>query len=128
MTFWISQIVTFTTTSKTNNPSGFLTDMVSFLKTLVNSALVNLPRSIKSFVYFDAFDHLSSSLLKMLIDADELTVETVENFAVDVYYLKQFMRRNRQWANDMSITTTVIELQQCVDLLLSDNMQNTIIR
>ena len=39
-----------------------LQDVVAFLTTVVRTALQNLPQNIKTFVYFDALDHLATSL------------------------------------------------------------------
>ncbi|ANB12875.1 Sec15p [Sugiyamaella lignohabitans] len=113
------------TTELTDRPSSYLVDMAKFLKTMVNSSLVNLPRSIKSFVYFDAFDHLSSSLLQFLLDSGEnITLASVANFDVDVKYLDQFVNELGADANDLSITTTVTELRQNVDLLLNGSIED----
>ncbi|KAA8905523.1 hypothetical protein TRICI_005270 [Trichomonascus ciferrii] len=112
------------TTVRTDQPSSYLEDMVSFLKTLVSSTLVNLPHSVKSFVYFDAFDHLASSLLRFLLDAsDTTTFEALHNFNVDVTFLEEFINEIASDANNISLTQgTVTELRQCVNLILSDDM------
>lgn len=120
------------TTTKRTTPSTYLTEMVTFLKTMVNSTLVNLPHSIRSFLYLDAFDHLCSSLLKFLIDSSEsLTIQGVENFDMDVRYLEAFINELARDSNDMSLTTTVLELRQSIDLVCSQNISdynNTLIR
>ena len=43
-------------------PSSHLQDLVTFLTNVTNAALLNLPESIKSLLYFDALEHLSHSL------------------------------------------------------------------
>lgn len=120
------------TTTRSTTPSTYLTEMVTFLKTMMNSTLVNLPHSIRSFLYLDAFDHLCSSLLKFLIDSSEsLTVQAVENFDTDVQYLEKFIDELARDSNDMSLTTTALELRQSIDLLRSQNMSdynNTLVR
>lgn len=119
------------TTTKNATPSTYLTEMVTFLKTMVNSTLVNLPHSIRSFLYLDAFDHLCSSLLDFLIGSELLTVQAVENFDMDVKYLEAFINELAQDQNDLSLTTTVLELRQSIDLLRSQDMtdyNNTLIR
>lgn len=111
------------TNRKMQEPSVYLVDMVSFLKTMMNSTLVNLPRSIKSLVYFDAFDHLAASLLKLLMDStDHLSLEAAHNFDIDVKYLEQFVNELGKDVNDMSLTTTVTELRESVNLLLSETI------
>jgi len=47
---------------KNTHPSAYLQDVVAFLTTVVRTALQNLPQNIKTFVYFDALDHLATSL------------------------------------------------------------------
>ena len=48
--------------TKNAYPSAYLQDVVAFLTTVVRTALQNLPQNIKTFVYFDALDHLATSL------------------------------------------------------------------
>ena len=48
--------------SRNTQPSAYLQDVVAFLTTVVRTALQNLPQNIKTFVYFDALDHLATSL------------------------------------------------------------------
>jgi hypothetical protein len=48
--------------TKNSHPSAYLQDVVAFLTTVVRTALQNLPQNIKTFVYFDALDHLATSL------------------------------------------------------------------
>ena len=48
--------------TKNTHPSAYLQDVVAFLTTVVRTALQNLPQNIKTFVYFDALDHLATSL------------------------------------------------------------------
>ncbi|CAN6674121.1 exocyst complex component Sec15p [Trichomonascus vanleenenianus] len=115
------------TTHVNVEPSTFLFDMVSFLKTLVTSTLGNLPSSVKSLIYFNAFDHLAMSMLKFLTSAsDRMTFEAVENFDLDIRYLEQFVDQIAEDANDMSLTTTFTELRQCINLIQSDDVNEYI--
>lgn len=120
------------TSTRNTTPSTYLTEMVTFLKTMVSSTLVNLPHSIRSFLYLDAFDHLCSSLLNFLIDSSEsITVAAIANFDMDVRYLEDFINELARDSNDMSLTTTYLELRQSIDLLRSQNISdynNTLIR
>ncbi|KAK9448817.1 exocyst complex subunit Sec15-like-domain-containing protein [Limtongia smithiae] len=132
------------TSSEGSTPSSYLIDMVNFLETLVNSTLVNLPKSIKSFIYFDAFDHLSTSMLDLLQNAGRrISRPALVNFDRDVQYLEAFVSnlgnsgsnqsgssvptvlRPRSTDNlmDNSILMTFTELRQTIDLLLSTNME-----
>ncbi|KAK9479476.1 exocyst complex subunit Sec15-like-domain-containing protein [Lipomyces japonicus] len=138
-----------------NDPSSYLIDMVRFLQTLVNSTLVNLPKSIKSFIYFDAFDHLATSLLDMLLNSGRrITRPALNNFDRDVEYLEGFvgslgsgrnaekrlngnstastrLKHRSEEDADNSLLTTFTELRQTIELLQSPNMEeynNTEIR
>lgn len=46
-----------------DQPSPYLFDLVTFLTNVINAALLNLPESIKSLIYFDALDHLSHAMM-----------------------------------------------------------------
>ncbi|KAK9370041.1 exocyst complex subunit Sec15-like-domain-containing protein [Lipomyces kononenkoae] len=144
------------TNTETNTPSSYLSDMVIFLETLVNSTLVNLPRSITSFIYFDAFDHLATKLLDLLLNAGRrISKAALLNFDRDICYLENFVgnigsssskkrdvrRNDNQYDKnykhrseedaDNSLLTTFTELRQTIDLLLSPNVEeynNTEIR
>ncbi|KAK9377909.1 exocyst complex subunit Sec15-like-domain-containing protein [Lipomyces chichibuensis] len=139
-------------------PSSYLSDMVNFLETLVDSTLVNLPRSITSFIYFDAFDHLATKLLDLLLNAGRrISKAAVLNFNRDICYLENFVgnigsssskrrdvslnpgaldnsknvKHRSEEDADNSLLTTFTELRQTIDLLLSPNVEeynNTEIR
>jgi hypothetical protein len=47
---------------KNAQPSAYLQDVAAFLTTVVRTVLQNLPQNIKTFVYFDALDHLATKL------------------------------------------------------------------
>lgn len=120
------------TSQRQTEPSAYLSEMISFLKTMVNSTLANLPHSVKSFLYLDAFDHLAASLLKFLIDAsNKLTPSSVANFDMDVRFLEDFVDDLAKDSNEMSLTTTFTELRQSIDLLRAEDMSeynNTMVR
>ncbi|KAK9468960.1 exocyst complex subunit Sec15-like-domain-containing protein [Lipomyces arxii] len=141
-------------TSKVNTqPSSYLIDMVNFLETLVNETLVNLPKSIKSFIYFDAFDHLATSMLELLLGAGRrITKTALENFNLDVQYLENFIGNVSAGGNEHkdrrrfrltggtrenpsiikhrseedaynSLLTTFTELRQTIDFILSPDLE-----
>ncbi|KAK9453691.1 exocyst complex subunit Sec15-like-domain-containing protein [Dipodascopsis uninucleata] len=143
------------TETESNGPSSYLIDMVNFLETLVNSTLVNLPKSIKSFIYFEAFDHLATSLLDILLNSGRrISRSALANFNRDVSYLEDFVaalgspngrqrglngnstgsvrsRYGNEEDSDNSLLTTFTELRQTIDLLMSSNIEeynNTEIR
>lgn len=119
-------------TTQNTEPSSYLVELINFLKTMVNSTLVNLPSSIKSFLYLDAFDHLAASLLRFLVDAsNDLTPIAVANFDLDVKFLEGFVEELAKDSNEMSLTTTFTELRQSMDLLRAEDIseyKNTMVR
>lgn len=105
-------------------PSFFLHDMVKYLKTLVTSTFASLPQSVKSFIYLEAFDHLSSALLQSLLEApNNTTLAAVHNFDVDVRYLENFIEELSETVNDQSLMTTTIELRQSILIMMVDDVE-----
>ncbi|ODV90421.1 hypothetical protein CANCADRAFT_106434 [Tortispora caseinolytica NRRL Y-17796] len=145
----------WTTPQRSDTVSTYLTEMVNFLETLVDSTLNNLPTEVKSLIYFDAFDHLASSLLKMLLNSGKrITFAALMNFDQDLTYIEKFVSniadqhskagagtgtsiygKRQEDDNGLddnkdageknhiehSLTTTFLELRQCVDLLRSED-------
>ncbi|KAG9287563.1 hypothetical protein G9A89_019624 [Geosiphon pyriformis] len=104
-----------------SQPSPFLQDMVGFLTTVISSTLYNLPMSIKTFIYFDALDHLSTSLHDLILSPEvkKLNANGVANFDIDVKFLEQFA----QGLDDPNIADAFMELRQIVTLLQCENME-----
>ncbi|KAJ1503214.1 hypothetical protein HMI55_002553 [Coelomomyces lativittatus] len=100
-------------------PSIFLRDAVNFLTTVMYSALENLTDDIKSIIYFEIFDHLSSGVLKIILSPNvrRINMYFVEQFATDVGFLERFI----SGLNDPNIKEAFTELQQTVTLLTSEN-------
>lgn len=96
------------TTTENSNPSSYLIDMVRFLETLVNQTLVNLPQSITSFLYFDAFDHLATSMLELILNAGRrISKPALHNFDRDVHYVEMFVQDLGQPENSRSTSTAL---------------------
>jgi len=92
--------------------------VVAFLTTVVRTALQNLPQNIKTFIYFDALDHLATSLKNLLLSAKKLSDSAIANFDLDVQYLEDLVQN----LGDASVANadTFLELRQSVNLLKSD--------
>lgn len=105
---------------------------MAFLTTVVRTALQNLPQNIKTFVYFDALDHLATSLKVcsdpadftdppqgLLLSPKRLNENGIANFDFDVQYLEDLVQN----LGDASVANadTFLELRQCVNLLKNDN-------
>src|SRR5690349_11223643 len=74
-------------------PSPNLQDLVTFLTNVTNAALLNLPETIKSLLYFDALEHLSQSMKGLLLDTDRqhMTEIALSNFDTDVRFVEDFV-------------------------------------
>jgi len=104
--------------AKNSHPSAYLQDVVAFLTTVVRTALQNLPQNIKTFVYFDALDHLATSLKNLILSAKRLTENAIANFDLDVRYLEDLVQN----LGDASVANadTFLELRQSVNLLKNE--------
>ena len=103
-----------------NQPSPNLQDLVTFLTNVTNAALLNLPETIKSLLYFDALEHLSQSMKGLLLDTDQrnMTEIALSNFDIDVRFIEDFVQN----LGDPTVTDTFVELRQLLDLaIVSDN-------
>ncbi|CEP09699.1 hypothetical protein [Parasitella parasitica] len=101
-------------------PSPSLQDLVTFLTNVTNAALLNLPETIKSLLYFDALEHLSQSMKSLLLNPDQriMTEIALSNFDTDVRFVEDFV----QSLGDPTVMDTFVELRQLLDLaILSDN-------
>ncbi|KAI8099004.1 exocyst complex subunit Sec15-like-domain-containing protein [Halteromyces radiatus] len=100
-------------------PSPHLQDLVTFLTNVTNAALLNLPESIKSLLYYDALAHLCNSMknLSLSPDCPAITPEALVNFDTDVHFLEEFI----QSLKDPSLIDTSHELRQLIQLAISDN-------
>ncbi|KAL1920783.1 uncharacterized protein VTP21DRAFT_11418 [Calcarisporiella thermophila] len=109
----------WTPSSVSDQPSVYLQELVSFLTTVINSTLANLPVSIKIFIYFDALDHLATSLQNILLSPNVTSINDnfVQNFNVDVEFLEEFVRS----LNDPNVLDTFLELRQMMTLLQSES-------
>jgi len=107
-----------------SEPSSYIQDIISWLETIISTTLVNLPESIKSFVYFDVFNHLSSSLQKYLTQqtngTQKMNIYFVETIDKDVSSIESFIES----LNNPMILDCFTELRQLINLLMSPNPEN----
>ncbi|KAJ1562296.1 hypothetical protein HK096_011657 [Nowakowskiella sp. JEL0078] len=97
-------------------------DLSEYLTTVVSSTLDNLPQSIRSYVYFDAFGHLASKLMDLLLDPKikKITLPGVESFSNDLTFLETFVGSKVETSN---LVDNFTELRQTLNLLMSENME-----
>ncbi|ORY86889.1 exocyst complex component Sec15 [Protomyces lactucae-debilis] len=76
-----------------HEPSDYVQETVAFLRATSDSKLVHLPPQIKSFVYFDALDHLANELLQLFTSPSirKMTEPAIENFSLDIRHLEDFV-------------------------------------
>lgn len=81
------------TTFVQREPSDYIQETVAFLRATSDSKLVHLPPQIKSFVYFDALDHLANELLHLFTSPSirKMSQPAIENFSLDVEHLEHFV-------------------------------------
>jgi hypothetical protein len=48
-------------------PSQYLRDLVNFLTNVMYKTFDNLPKEIRTFVYFESFDHLATGMLVCIL-------------------------------------------------------------
>ncbi|CAZ85656.1 unnamed protein product [Tuber melanosporum] len=106
-------------TNEQSQPSEYLQQTTLFLRNNMNSTLLNLPREIQGFIYFDALNHIATSILALPLSEDVKRINKifVHNLDMDVKYLQGFVDS----LNDPMLPTVFDELRQTIDLLKSDN-------
>ncbi|KAI9164434.1 Rab GTPase-binding exocyst subunit S15 [Blastocladiella emersonii ATCC 22665] len=105
--------------AKKQMPSPYLRDLVNFLTTVMYSTLDNLPSEIKSFIYFEAFDHLATGMLDLVLapTVRRINMAFVDQFAVDVEFLERFVNG----LGDANVQDTFLVLRQAVNLVRAEN-------
>ncbi|KAF9896712.1 hypothetical protein BX616_006896, partial [Lobosporangium transversale] len=73
--------------------STYLQELVSFLSVVMSATLQNLPDSIRTFVYYDALEHLASQLHRIFTDPNvkHINQNFVAIFDKDIRYLEDFV-------------------------------------
>ncbi|KAJ3122234.1 hypothetical protein HK098_003002 [Nowakowskiella sp. JEL0407] len=106
-----------------SKPSAYLQDLIEYLKTAVSSTLANLPPSIKSYIYFDALEHLSCQLMEFLINPEtkKITPAGMESFSIDLSFVESFVAGIASEANVGEVFT---ELRQTVNYLTTENFED----
>ncbi|KAI3643528.1 hypothetical protein MP228_013083 [Amoeboaphelidium protococcarum] len=107
-------------------PSQFLTDLVSFLETMWSATLVELPDTIKSFMYYDAINRIGEKMLELLLNPNikKLSMQFVDGqMSVDIQFLYKFLLNLK----DEKLLDPFQELLQSVSLLqISSNLEHFI--
>ncbi|RUS18641.1 exocyst complex subunit Sec15-like-domain-containing protein [Endogone sp. FLAS-F59071] len=107
---------------RNKNPSPYLQDLVTFLDSVINATLLNLPQSIKSFIYFDALDHLATAIKGILINPGikKMNDNAVYNFDLDIQFLEDFV----QGLGDPNVADAFLELRQMILLIEADSSED----
>ncbi|KAG4304037.1 hypothetical protein PORY_002560 [Pneumocystis oryctolagi] len=106
--------------TRQTEPSSYLLEMVSYLTTLMNSTLYNLPHSIKTFLYFQTLDHFASSVMEILlsVNSKKITENFIYNLDTDLQYLERFVESLGD--PSVSYADTFLEQRQSLNFLMSE--------
>ncbi|KAJ3333415.1 hypothetical protein HDU76_008439 [Blyttiomyces sp. JEL0837] len=112
---WIS-------TKPLENPSSYLQDLLNYITLLVSSTFASQPTTFKNFVYFNACDHLATSLKDLLVNKSgkKMSLQFIDNFDSDIKYLEGFIAG----LNDVNIGDTFTEIRQIMVFLKSENYED----
>ncbi|KAF9110162.1 hypothetical protein BGX27_006704 [Mortierella sp. AM989] len=101
--------------------STYIQELVSFLSVVMSATLQNLPDSIRTFVYYDALEHLAAQLHGIFTDPSvkHINQNFVSVFDKDVRYLEDFV----ETLENPNVTQTFLSLRQLINLLLSENTE-----
>lgn len=104
-------------------PSSYLTEMVDYLKLVMDSMLLQLPDVLKNTVYRRALQHVADTMMSYLIDPDpsKMNDTGLSIFAVDVRFIVQHAA---SVFPDLSAESGDVfeELSQMVALLQDDDL------
>ncbi|KAF9174338.1 hypothetical protein BGX21_000170, partial [Mortierella sp. AD011] len=101
--------------------STYIQELVSFLSVVMSATLQNLPDSIRTFVYYDALEHLASQLHGIFTDPNvkHINQKFVTVFDMDVRYLEDFVAT----LDNPSVAQTFLPLRQLINLLVSEDTE-----
>ncbi|KAI1320721.1 hypothetical protein EDD11_010255 [Mortierella claussenii] len=101
--------------------STYLQELVSFLSIVMSATLQNLPDSIRTYVYYDALEHLASQLHGIFTDpaVKHINQNFVAVFDKDIRYLEDFVAT----LDNPNVAQTFLPLRQLINLLLSENTE-----
>ncbi|KAF9351418.1 hypothetical protein BGX26_010571 [Mortierella sp. AD094] len=101
--------------------STYIQELVSFLSVVMSATLQSLPDSIRTFVYYDALEHLASQLHGIFTDPSvkHINQKFVTVFDMDVRYLEDFVAT----LENPNVAQTFLPLRQLINLLLSENTE-----
>ncbi|KAI7820299.1 exocyst complex subunit Sec15-like-domain-containing protein [Gamsiella multidivaricata] len=101
--------------------STYIQELVSFLSIVMSATLQNLPDTIRTFVYYDALEHLASQLHGILTDPNvkHINQNFVAIFDKDIRYLEDFV----ETLDNPNVAQTFLPLRQLISLLLSENTE-----
>ena len=97
-------------------PSQYLLDLVTFLDTVCQSTLAELPVSIKSFIYYEAIYYISTSTMSLLTSpaVKKLAPAFIDGqFKLDMDFLLAYIRN----LNDEKLMDPVEDLVEVMRLL-----------
>jgi exocyst complex component 6 len=75
--------------------SPFLSDLISYLSTVMTTTLADLPNKTKGLIYFEAFDHLATAMKAMILNPSisRISLSALETIEYDVCYLENACKK-----------------------------------
>ncbi|KAF9585597.1 hypothetical protein BGW38_001619, partial [Lunasporangiospora selenospora] len=108
-------------TAVQDHPSTYLQELVNFMGVMMSVTLNSLPDSIKTVVYYNALEHLASTLHGIFTDPN--VKHTNQNFVAvfdqDIRFLEEFAST----LDILNAPETFVPLRQLITLLLSENTE-----
>ncbi|PWW79860.1 exocyst complex subunit Sec15-like protein [Tuber magnatum] len=106
---------------KLEEPSEYLQQMTLWMRNIMSSTLLGLPKDIKGFIYFDALSHIATSILALPMSdsVKKINKNAVAALDMDVHYLMEFVDS----LNEPLLPTIFEELRQTINLLQSDSAE-----
>lgn len=106
--------------------SPFLQDLENFLNGAIVSSLIGVPSSTKNDVYVSVFNHLTRSLLGLMLtpEVTEISIISVQNFKTDVSVVEKMALG--MGLDSIKVNNIFLELHQTIQYLLSNNYEEIV--
>ena len=100
-------------------PSTYIQTLTQYLSNIMSSVLLSLPTEIKELMLFNAISHTAESILALPLSPSvrKINPNGVKQLSMDVDFLTTYVIS----LNNIALQDNLIELQQTVQLLGTDN-------
>jgi hypothetical protein len=100
-------------------PSTYIQTLTQYLSNIMSSVLLSLPTEIKELMLFNAISHTAESILALPLSPSVRRINPygVQQLSTDVEFLTNYVSS----LNNIALQDNLVELQQTVQLLGTDN-------